>query len=164
MNKKKIFGALFAGAAFSAVLSACLLPVGDGEGLDSNGNVLPLVPPDTNLTLIYNQIFGQPVCRQCHQGNSTPSSQNPLNFFSLETAKQTLFNPDGSPRETFQKPGTAPIYRISKDSIPENSYVYEKVSKSAPKDGLRMPLNNDPLTDAQISLIRRWIELGAPIE
>jgi hypothetical protein len=163
MNSKKIWVGILAGAALT-VLSACLLPVGDGEGLDIPGDPLPAVPPDTNLTLVYSQIFGQSTCRQCHNGTSTPSSANPLNFNSLITARQTLFMPDSTPRLTFQLPGTPPIYRVSKDSIAANSYVYEKVSSSSPKFGSQMPSAGTLLDASQLKLIRRWIERGASLE
>jgi hypothetical protein len=45
---------------------------------------------------------------------------------------------------------------------PENSYLIHKVEGRAGIIGQRMPLTGTPLTDGQILVIRRWIELGAP--
>ena len=45
---------------------------------------------------------------------------------------------------------------------PENSYLIHKLEGRADIFGLRMPQNGPPyLTDGQISVIKRWIELGA---
>jgi hypothetical protein len=45
---------------------------------------------------------------------------------------------------------------------PENSYLIHKVEGRSGITGQRMPLAGTPLTDGQILVIRRWIELGAP--
>jgi hypothetical protein len=46
---------------------------------------------------------------------------------------------------------------------PENSYLIHKLEGRAGIVGLRMPRNGPPfLTDGQIRVIKRWIELGAP--
>jgi hypothetical protein len=46
---------------------------------------------------------------------------------------------------------------------PENSYLIHKLEGRAGIVGLRMPRSGPPfLTDGQIRVIKRWIELGAP--
>jgi hypothetical protein len=46
---------------------------------------------------------------------------------------------------------------------PENSYIVHKLEGRAGIAGVRMPLTGPPyLTDGQILVIRRWIEIGAP--
>ncbi len=45
---------------------------------------------------------------------------------------------------------------------PDRSYLYLKIIGAAGIRGGRMPLGRDPLSDAQIDLIRQWIEEGAP--
>jgi hypothetical protein len=46
---------------------------------------------------------------------------------------------------------------------PDHSYLLLKLEGAAGITGNRMPNNGPPyLTDGQISIIRRWIELGAP--
>jgi hypothetical protein len=46
---------------------------------------------------------------------------------------------------------------------PENSYIIHKIEGRAGIVGLRMPRSGPPyLTDGQIRVIKRWIELGAP--
>lgn len=45
---------------------------------------------------------------------------------------------------------------------PENSYLLKKLEGAADIVGVRMPRSNGPyLTEGQIRIIRRWIELGA---
>jgi hypothetical protein len=45
---------------------------------------------------------------------------------------------------------------------PDNSYLVQKLEGAPGISGVRMPFQNTPLTDGQIRVIRRWIELGAP--
>ena len=45
---------------------------------------------------------------------------------------------------------------------PDNSYMVRKLEGGPNITGLRMPRTSGPfLTDGQMSVIRRWIELGA---
>jgi hypothetical protein len=49
-----------------------------------------------------------------------------------------------------------------KPGDPDNSFLFEKVSKDNPRGGGdRMPATGGPLTQAQIDKIRQWIEQGA---
>jgi hypothetical protein len=57
-----------------------------------------------------------------------------------------------------EKPG---VMRVAPGD-PENSYLIHKVEGRAGISGVRMPFNGTPLTDGQILVIKRWIELGAP--
>jgi len=46
---------------------------------------------------------------------------------------------------------------------PSGSYLIQKLEGAPDIVGLRMPRNGPPyLTDAQIALIRQWIQNGAP--
>ena len=46
---------------------------------------------------------------------------------------------------------------------PDASYLTRKLEGGPDIGGLRMPLNGPPyLTSGQITIIRRWIEIGAP--
>lgn len=45
---------------------------------------------------------------------------------------------------------------------PENSYIVHKLEGRVGITGARMPFTGTPLTDGQILVVRRWIELGAP--
>jgi hypothetical protein len=46
---------------------------------------------------------------------------------------------------------------------PQNSYMVHKIEGRASVVGRRMPFNGPPyLSDGQILIMRRWIELGAP--
>jgi hypothetical protein len=44
---------------------------------------------------------------------------------------------------------------------PEGSYVVQKLTGAAGIVGARMPRTGAPLTDGQILIIKRWIQLGA---
>jgi hypothetical protein len=46
---------------------------------------------------------------------------------------------------------------------PSGSYLVQKLEGAPDIVGLRMPRNGPPfLTDAQVALIRQWIQNGAP--
>jgi hypothetical protein len=45
---------------------------------------------------------------------------------------------------------------------PENSYLIHKLEGRSTMAGVRMPINGPYLTDGQVRVIRRWIEMGAP--
>jgi hypothetical protein len=58
-----------------------------------------------------------------------------------------------------QKPGSARVV----SGNPDGSYLIQKLEGRTSITGRRMPFNGPPyLTDGQILIIRRWIELGAP--
>jgi len=46
---------------------------------------------------------------------------------------------------------------------PNNSYLIQKLEGASGIVGVRMPANGPPyLTEGQMSIIRRWVEIGAP--
>ena len=56
-----------------------------------------------------------------------------------------------------------PDLLASRPNNPDNSYLVHKVDGTSGIIGVRMPQNGPPyLSDGQIDIIRRWIELGAP--
>ena len=44
---------------------------------------------------------------------------------------------------------------------PDQSYLYEKLTKMKPAAGVQMPNGGDPLPDAQLQLVHDWIAAGA---
>jgi hypothetical protein len=54
-----------------------------------------------------------------------------------------------------------PSLRRIAPNDPANSYLYRKIT-GAGITGDRMPLQQPPLSDAQIALVRNWILRGAP--
>lgn len=157
--KKKFLGGMAAGAAVLA-LSACLLPVGDGENLTIDGRPIPPVPPDTNLTFVVENVLSSK-CGACH--GVDPSTSDPLSLRNVTQARATLFNEDGSERLTYQLPEVQPRFRVLPNE-PDSSYLLQKVITGSPKTGDRMPRNAPALSADEINIIRRWIEKGAPLE
>lgn len=154
MNKKKIFGALFAGAAFSAVLSACLLPVGDGEGLNSQGDVPPAV---VNLEQSILPIF-QNKCASCHSANAGATFGN-LRLANFDVAVASFFTINGADTnevDAFTAAG-AGKKRIVRGK-PEESHLYERITSTG---SIKMPPGSSNLDEGQKALIRQWIEEGA---
>ena len=61
--------------------------------------------------------------------------------------------------------GQVPTLKYVTPSNPEASYILQKIDTSGKFAivGTRMPRNGPPyMTDGQILILRRWIELGAP--
>ncbi|MGL6160333.1 hypothetical protein [Microbulbifer sp.] len=178
MNAKPIYILLLA-----LILSAC--DAGSGEGLDENG--IPLEPnneeeapseedppteeppaeeppseeppdeeppaeePADGVTLaeLQTDIFS-PICAQCHVGSGAPqglrldSEENSYNFLVDQPS-----NEDSS------------LLRVDPGN-PDNSYLVHKIEGRSSIVGSRMPLGQDPLSDADIQRIRDWVANGAP--
>lgn len=117
--------------------------------------------PSPNLTptfsSIQREIFstsdssGRAACTQCHTNvGRTPSAGLALNEGVAHAA--LVGQPSrAKPGAVFVVPGN-----------PENSYLIHKLEGRADMVGQRMPRTSGPfLTPGQVSIIRRWIELGA---
>src|SRR4030095_10998560 len=126
------------------------------ESLKDIAGPTPNLEP--TLSSIQREIFsasdssGRAACTQCH----TNIGRNPAvpGFILLEgQSYQSLVG-----HASVNKPGAVNV--IAGD--PDNSYLIQKLEGRSGIVGLRMPRNGPPyLTDGQISIIRRWIELGA---
>jgi hypothetical protein len=102
------------------------------------------------LSSIQSEIFSQR-CVGCHTNIGRPA---PLGLVLLEgSAYANLVGVAAR--------GKAGATRVVPGD-PENSYLIHKLDGRGGISGQRMPFNGTPLTDGQILVIRRWIELGAP--
>lgn len=91
---------------------------------------------------------GRLACIQCH--NAVGSLFNGLDLRSTVSYANLVGRPSrGNPSATRVIPGD-----------PENSYLVRKL-EGRDIVGARMPLTPPYLTAGQISVIRRWVELGA---
>jgi hypothetical protein len=102
------------------------------------------------LSSIQSEIFTQR-CVGCHNGAGR-SLPGVMNLTESNTYASIV--------------GVASIERPALQRVapgdPENSYLVHKLEGRSGIGGVRMPLNGTPLTDGQMLVIRRWIELGAP--
>ena len=130
-------------------LSAC------DESLKDVAGPTPNLEP--TFSSIQREIFnaadssGRAACIQCHN----PGNRNNAAGLSLvdATSYQELVNVPSS-----RKAGSTRV--IPGD--PENSYLIHKLEGRPDIVGQRMPRGSGPfLTQGQVSIIRRWIELGA---
>jgi hypothetical protein len=123
------------------------------ERLSSLAGPTPNLEP--TFSSIQSQIFaasdsaGRPACSNCHNAATFPFSG--LNL-TPGAAYGTLVN--------VASRGRAGMVRVVPGN-PENSYLIHKLEGRPGIAGARMPLNGPYLTDGQIRIIRRWIELGA---
>jgi hypothetical protein len=123
------------------------------EALSSLTGPTPNLAP--TLSSIQKEIFdttdssGRLACTNCHNG------VNPFVPGNLRagSAYGTLVNV-----RSVQKPN---LFRVAPGD-PDNSYIIHKLEGRADIVGLRMPRGTGPfLTDGQLLVLRRWIELGA---
>jgi len=128
-------------------LGAILLAMAAG----ACGDDTPTTPSPTapTLTMIQTQIF-DPGCSGCH----TDAGRSPSAGLNLKagSAFSNLVNVTSS--------NNPPAVRV----IPGNassSYLVQKIEGAAGIVGVRMPRNSNPLSDAQIKMIRDWITAGA---
>jgi hypothetical protein len=129
--------------------------VGDGTGLDANGNPLGSAgPPDSiSLSRDVQPIFtANCALSGCHAGSAPVLGQN----LSSGLAYASIVNVPAQ---------EAPGYLRVRPSFPDSSYLVHKI-EGTPGElggfGGRMPLGAPPLSDAEITTIRRWIAAGAP--
>jgi hypothetical protein len=121
-----------------------------------------LAGPTPNLeptfSSIQQEIFsttdssGRPACVNCHTNNG---GRNPSGGLNL--------NPDVSYDQlvNMASRGKAGAIRVIPGDV-DNSYLVHKLEGLTSIVGRRMPLNGPFLTDGQIQILKRWIEIGAP--
>ncbi len=95
---------------------------------------------------------GRNACTSCH----TNVGRNPAGGLNLlhDVAYDQLVNVSAV---------QVPLLKRVSPGDPQSSYVVHKVDGRAGIVGTRMPRNGPPyMTDGQILILKRWIELGAP--
>jgi hypothetical protein len=137
------------------ILTAALM-IGCDEKLSDLTGPTPNLEP--TLSSIQHEIFetsdssGRTPCVQCH----TNVGRNPLGGLNLTAGNSyaALVNV-----ASLLKPGATRVI----PGNPDGSYLIQKLEGAAGIAGRRMPFNGPPyLTDGQILVIKRWIEIGAP--
>jgi hypothetical protein len=138
------------------VVLAATLMIGCDEKLSDLTGPTPNLEP--TFSSIQHDIFetsdssGRTPCVQCHTAvGRVPSGGLNLtagNSYAALVNVASLLKPSA----TRVVPGN-----------PEGSYLIQKLEGAAGIAGRRMPFNGPPyLTDGQILVIKRWIEIGAP--
>ena len=127
------------------LLAACT--AGNGEGLDQNGQPIPIVPPaQSDFQEIQDTVF-TPICTQCHIGASAPQG------LRLDAANSYAMLVNVNSNEV-------PTLKRVNPGNPDQSYIVQKISGNAAVGG-RMPLGQAALQQDRIDLIRQWIAAGA---
>jgi len=120
-----------------------------------------LAGPTPNLTptfaSIQRDIFeaadssGRPACSSCHNPNGGAFRSVGLDMSTAASYDSLV----GVPAR--QKPG---LLRVAPGD-PANSYLLHKLETRSDISGVRMPQRGPYLTEGQLAIIRRWIQLGA---
>jgi hypothetical protein len=112
-----------------------------------------LTGPTPNLqptfSSIQTEIFSQR-CVSCHTNIGRPAPQGLVLLEGVAYGNLVGVAARGKADATRVVPGD-----------PDNSYLIHKLEGRGGISGQRMPFNGTPLTDGQILVIKRWIELGA---
>jgi cytochrome c peroxidase len=138
-----------------AIVLCAVLAAGCDESLETVAGPTPTLEP--TFSAIQRDIFraadssGRPACANCHNPNGGGFRGTGLDM-SAEGTYASLVGV----RST-QKPG---LLRVAPGD-PANSYLIQKLEGRADITGNRMPTRGPYLTDGQIAIIKRWIELGA---
>jgi|SRR5688572_13411341 hypothetical protein len=145
---------VFGGAA---LVLTCLAAAACDESLSDIAGPTPNLTP--TFSSIQREIFettdssGRQACTNCHfvaPGRLTPGGLNLTagsSYAALVNARSIL------------RPGAIRVV----PGDPENSYLIHKLEGRPGIFGVRMPATQGPfLTDGQLSIIKRWIENGAP--
>ena len=110
----------------------------------------PSTPSGPTFSQIQAQIL-TPSCVSCH----TDDGRTPAGGLNLRSgaAHSALVGVAST-----GKPGAIRVIAGN----PGGSYLVQKLEGAADIVGMRMPRSAAPLSDAQVSLIRQWIQSGAP--
>ncbi len=137
--------------AILSVLSLMGCGGADPEGLYAAN---PTPTPLPTLADIQETIF-TPICADCHTQDTAPQG---LNLSSLTLSYDNLVNVEAG-----QQPGNpdSPILRVDPGNA-DGSYLVQKIIEGGAIQDSRMPEGRTPLTDEQITMIRSWIDQGAP--
>ncbi|WP_161966145.1 hypothetical protein [Steroidobacter cummioxidans] len=130
----------------TCVLTAC---AGDGSGLDENGRPVTESGGGTlqpNFQSIQDNVF-TPVCTVCHAGAAAPLG------LRLDEGSSYALLVNASSVEV------PSLHRVEPGN-PDSSYLIQKLEGIAAVGG-RMPLNQPPLPQETIAVIRQWITDGA---
>jgi len=136
-------------AAFAVLAAGCPLPP-QGHRTENAGS------PPVDREIVSYGFDIQPIfdknCVVCHRKDGLGESAGiPLHLNSGQARLDLIDQPSvRNPNLILVLPGD-----------PDNSLLYQKVSQDLPPVGFRMPLFDEPLSDVEIDLIRRWIEQGA---
>lgn len=141
---------ILAVVALAAGMMAC------DESLSDIAGPTPNLEP--TFASIQREIFettdtaGRVACVNCHNP-SNPVAGRLLNLTSGASYDQLVNRPSVE----------RPSVRLVDPGNPDGSYLVDKVVGRNTIVGRRMPINGPPfLTEGQILILRRWIELGAP--
>ena len=139
---------------YVVLIAVALGSAGCDESLSNFTGPTPDLEP--TFSSIQQNIFsagdssGRPACTNCH--NAIGSRFNGLDL-SPAVSYNNLVNVASR-----QRPG---VVRVVPDD-PDSSYLIHKLEGGPNIAGVRMPLNGPYLTEGQVLVIRRWIEIGAP--
>ena len=140
---------------FALVTILCaVLATGCDESLESVAGPTPNLTP--TFASIHRDIFqasdssGRPSCTSCHNHNG-----GAFRAVGLDLSTEGYASLVGVASR--QRPN---VLRVAPGD-PANSYLIQKIEAQADIVGVRMPQRGPFLTDGQIAIIERWIELGA---
>lgn len=141
--------------AASALAMAAMAAAGCDESLRNIAGPTPDLKP--TFSSIQSEIFnktdasGRLACTQCHNPGGAPFAAR-LDLTSA-VAYANLVGVNST-----NKPGAVRV--VAGD--PEDSYIIHKLEGRSDIVGVRMPRGNGPfLTEGQMTVIKRWIALGA---
>ena len=136
------------------MLLCSVLVSGCDESLESIAGPTPALTP--TFSSIQRDIFqagdssGRPSCTSCHNPNG-----GAFRAVGLDLSTEGYGSLVGVPSR--QKAG---VLRVAAGD-PANSYLIQKLEGRSDISGVRMPIRGPYLTEGQVAIIRRWIELGA---
>ena len=134
-------------------MSGALAAAGCGSPRVGEGNPAPSYGPASSYTTIASTVFALSCATQgCHTGAPPPNAPD---SFDPERAYDAIVG---------QPSLQVPSLPLVDPGNPDHSYVVLKIRGTAATVGgvaTRMPLNAQPLSDADVAAIESWILAGA---
>jgi hypothetical protein len=130
---------------------AALAAMAAGAGCSSSSSAAP-----STFTEIYPLIFPQTTKAQCNFCHGLPPNDKSNGNLSMGSDKASAYAALTGKTSTST---TCPNKAFIVPGQPDQSLFYAKLT--SPQCGGRMPLGGDPLTSAQLDMVKSWIEAGA---
>ena len=144
------------GASIAVV--ACATAIGCGSSSSDTAADAASAAPAATFTEIYAALFPLGTSAQCNYCHDRPANDKSDGNLAMGHTQADAYAALVGHVSTSSKCGNGKALVVPGD--PDGSLLYQKMT-ATPGCGDRMPQGADPLTDAELAMVRSWIAAGA---